>query len=76
MPDLPTRPDMGQLRNQAKDLLRAANNGDRGRQQPHQKGVAPAHPLLRPTGVGPGLRFRQLAQVRGGGGTPPPTRQR
>lgn len=28
MTDLPTRPDMGQLRNQAKDLLRAANNGD------------------------------------------------
>lgn len=28
MSDLPTRPDMGQLHNQAKDLLRAAKNGD------------------------------------------------
>jgi uncharacterized protein len=28
MPDLPARPDLGQLRNQAKDLLRAATNGD------------------------------------------------
>jgi ankyrin repeat protein len=29
MPDLPARPDLGQLRNQAKDLLRAAKSGDR-----------------------------------------------
>jgi hypothetical protein len=28
MPDLPSRPDFGQLRRQAKDLLRAATNGD------------------------------------------------
>ena len=28
MPDLPARPDLGQLRNQAKDLLHAAKNGD------------------------------------------------
>jgi uncharacterized protein len=28
MPDLPARPDLGQLRNQAKDLLRAARDGD------------------------------------------------
>jgi ankyrin repeat protein len=28
MPDLPVRPDVGQLRNQAKDLIRAAKNGD------------------------------------------------
>ena len=28
MPDLPARPDLGQLRRQAKDLLRAAANGD------------------------------------------------
>lgn len=29
MPDLPTRPDLGQLRNRAKDLLRKAKDGDR-----------------------------------------------
>lgn len=29
MADLPTRPDLGQLRNQAKDLLREARNGER-----------------------------------------------
>ena len=28
MPDLPARPDLGQLRNQAKDFLHAAKNGD------------------------------------------------
>lgn len=28
MPDLPARPDLGQLRHQAKDLLRAARRGD------------------------------------------------
>jgi len=28
MPDLPARPDLGQLRHQAKDLLRAAQRGD------------------------------------------------
>ena len=28
MPDLPPRPDLGQLRRQAKDLLRAAQRGD------------------------------------------------
>lgn len=28
MPDLPARPDLSQLRHQAKDLLRAARNGD------------------------------------------------
>jgi uncharacterized protein len=28
MPDLPARPDLGQLRNQAKDLLDAAKSGD------------------------------------------------
>ena len=28
MPDLPARPDLGQLRRQAKDLLRAAVSGD------------------------------------------------
>lgn len=28
MPDLPTRPDLGQLRNQAKDLVHAATAGD------------------------------------------------
>jgi hypothetical protein len=28
MPDLPARPDLAQLRNQAKDLLRAARNGE------------------------------------------------
>lgn len=28
MPDLPARPDLGQLRRQAKDLLRAARDGD------------------------------------------------
>ena len=28
MPDLPARPDFGQLRRQAKDLLRAATSGD------------------------------------------------
>ena len=30
MPDLPARPDLGQLRHQAKDLLRAADRGDPG----------------------------------------------
>ena len=30
MPDLPARPDLGQLRHQAKDLLRAAQRGDPG----------------------------------------------
>ena len=30
MPDLPTRPDLTQLRNQAKELLRRAKNGDNG----------------------------------------------
>src|SRR5262245_60823721 len=28
MPDLPTRPDLGQLRNQAKELLRSAKDGE------------------------------------------------
>ena len=30
MPDLPARPDLGQLRHQAKDLLHAAQRGDPG----------------------------------------------
>ncbi len=30
MPDLPARPDLDQLRHQAKDLLRAAQHGDPG----------------------------------------------
>jgi uncharacterized protein len=30
MPDLPARPDLDQLRHQAKDLLRAARRGDPG----------------------------------------------
>lgn len=30
MPDLPSRPDLGQLRRQAKDLLRAAQRDDPG----------------------------------------------
>ena len=29
MPDLPARPDLGQLRHQAKDLLHTAQRGDR-----------------------------------------------
>jgi uncharacterized protein len=29
MPDLPARPDLGQLRRQAKDLVRAARSGER-----------------------------------------------
>lgn len=56
MPDLPTRPDLGQLRRQAKELLRAARGGD-----------ADALRRLRAVSDRPALASAQLAVARGYG---------
>ena len=63
MPDLPARPDLTQLRHQAKDLLRAAKAGDPRRADTHRRRVRPRHACLRSACRRPRVRLRQLAEA-------------
>jgi hypothetical protein len=63
MPDLPTRPDLEQIRHQAKDLLRAARSGD-GESLVRIRAVSPRLTLAS------GVRLCQLAEAETRGSAP------
>ena len=72
---LPERPDLDQLRRQAKELRDAARRGDPDaveRFARHYRRAAHGsrHPGRRPAGHRPGAGLRQLAAAQGGGRGP------
>jgi hypothetical protein len=68
MPDLPARPDLDQLRHQARDLLRAAQRGD-PEATARIRAVA-GRIVVGAAGAGPRVRVRQLGQAQTRSRTP------
>ena len=71
MPQLPDRPDLDQLRHQARELHRAAAQGDVPALDRLRAGLAAGHAVHCAAGPGPRLRLPQLEPAPGRGAAPP-----